>query len=499
MRLVYKLSIAFIVLLFTSLIIMYSIVIDGGSEVGSKLITYWHEEVGNYEVNINSLTAVVHQSLALTLFLFVIVVAIFRMEWRVAAAFFSLVMVVILGLVPPQNLIKSAIEWDLILFLIGSMTLAGVLRELGVFKYLAVNVVRVSKGNPTILLTLIFILAFTLAALLDEVTSIIYVTMLMFELSKLFNIDVKPLIILSVLATNTGSIALPIGNPIGIYLFFTTNMLISEYVRFSFPLALITLIVFTLLVITLKRDVIVNLSNALNKFSGGIDAFVSSYYIQVGKKELKLIYRGLIILTLFITTIVLSEYLCTYLTLISGSEVDHHALLSFIPYIFLVISLMNVPPEKISELLERSVEWPSILFFIGLFILSYSLTYTGAVFKIAYTLSYIKYPSLLLTSFLLSSALLSSVLDNLSVIVSMTPIAILLNNLGLISKEIFFALLSGGVLGGNYTPIGSTANIIAVSIAEKERVRIGWGEWLRVALIITTAQLIVALLWLYIT
>jgi len=147
--------------------------------------------------------------------------------------------------------------------------------------------------------------------------------------------------------------------------------------------------------------------------------------------------------------------------------------------------------------LEKSVEWSSLLFFIGLFILSYALTYTGAIFKIAYVLSGIKSSLILLAVFLITSTSLSSVFDNLSVIVSMTPIAILLNNLGLVGREIFYALLFGGVFGGNYTPIGSTANIIAISVAEKKRVKISWDEWLRVALIITTAQLIVALLWLY--
>jgi Na+/H+ antiporter NhaD/arsenite permease-like protein len=179
---------------------MYSIVIDERSWIGSKLVSYWYAEIGSYDVDINSPTVVIHQSLALTLFLFVIAVTIFRMEWRVVAVFFSLVMVVILGIVPPQNLIKSAIEWDLILFLIGSMTLAGVLRELGVFKYLAVNAVRVSRGNSIILLTLILTLAFILSALLGEVTSIIYVVMLLFELSKLFRINVAYLIILAVLS-----------------------------------------------------------------------------------------------------------------------------------------------------------------------------------------------------------------------------------------------------------------------------------------------------------
>jgi Na+/H+ antiporter NhaD/arsenite permease-like protein len=117
--------------------------------------------------------------------------------------------------------------------------------------------------------------------------------------------------------------------------------------------------------------------------------------------------------------------------------------------------------------------------------------------KIAYVLSSIRYPLLVLATFLLTSALLSSVLDNLSVIVSLTPIATLLNNLGLIGRKIYFALLFGGVFGGNYTPIGSTANIVALSMVESRGIKTSWGEWLKISLISTTMQIVVSLIWLY--
>jgi Na+/H+ antiporter NhaD/arsenite permease-like protein len=116
--------------------------------------------------------------------------------------------------------------------------------------------------------------------------------------------------------------------------------------------------------------------------------------------------------------------------------------------------------------------------------------------KLAYALSTISTsPLALLTLMVISSATLSSVLDNLSVIVAFTPIAMLFVNAGLISSIIFFALLFGGVFGGNYTPIGSTANIVALSMAEKEKVKLSWRRWLSTALITTTTQIAIAVLW----
>jgi Na+/H+ antiporter NhaD/arsenite permease-like protein len=98
---------------------------------------------------------------------------------------------------------------------------------------------------------------------------------------------------------------------------------------------------------------------------------------------------------------------------------------------------------------------------------------------------------------LFTSAGLSSVLDNLSLVVTLTPVAILLNQLGIAHASLYFALLFGGVFGGNYTPVGSTANIVAVGLAEKRKIRITWGSWLKLALVSTTIQILVALLYLY--
>jgi len=102
----------------------------------------------------------------------------------------------------------------------------------------------------------------------------------------------------------------------------------------------------------------------------------------------------------------------------------------------------------------------------------------------------------LITVLLLSSTGLSAVLDNLSVVVTYTPIVIMFNRLGITNILSYFALLFGGVFGGNYTPIGSTANIVALGLAEKHRVKITWRKWLKLAVIPTTLQVVVALLYL---
>jgi len=510
MKVTHKIIVILVLVLLMSFVFMYFIRI-GNDEIGLKMVKQWCNERGESSTTevsclnmINSLHEIIKQTIALAFFFFVIALTIIRMEWRTSAAILALIPLLVTGVAPPQYLI-NAVAWDLIVFLIGSMTLAGILRELGVFRYLALRVLEISKGNAIILILLISLMAFFLSAALGEVTSIIYVTMLVFEISRIVHVDAVPLIILSVLATNTGSTALPIGNPIGVYILFETNMSVTQFIKNAFPLALIDLIVLVLVLLFIERSTMKELIEKIMRSKHRIEAYISSQRIEFGSNNkaysrLKRIYIGLVILILFILTVALNDVITQGLSNVLKIFVDPHASLSFIPYVFIAITLiLAIPMEEISRFIERSVEWSSLLFFIFLFMFGYTLTYTGVMTKLAYAFSHIGLaPLTLLALMLFSSALLSSVLDNLSVIVAFTPIAMTFNGIGLIGNQIYFALLFGGVFGGNYTPVGSTANIIAVSLAEKRRIRITWGRWLRIALATTTLQIIVALSWLYI-
>lgn len=501
-----------LLLIFLSSFMLMEFIRVGADEVGLAIAQHWCSVKGESHTDaltclnaLNSNRLAISQALSLSLFLFVIALTVIKMEWRVGAAILALIPLVIMGIVSPQDLI-SAVSWDLIFFLAGSMTLAGILKELGVFRYLALRVLELSKGNLYLLLVLIALMAFSLAATLDEVTSIVYVTMLILEICEVVKIDPAPLIILSVLATNTGSSALPIGNPIGVYLLFETGMNVSQFIRYALPLAITNLAVMLTALFLIERPILANMKEKFDESRERIEAYVTTLRIELSadreaEKKFKRMIVGLAIFTSFIFTVALNDIITKHLSATVGIDIDPHAFLSFVPYIYIVISLLvAVPLEEISGFVERSVEWPSLLFFMFLFMFGYMLTHTGVMAKLAYSLTHIgTSPLILLPVMLFSSATLSSTLDNLSVIVTFTPVAKIFNNVGLVGSIIYFALLFGGVFGGNYTPVGSTANIIAVSLAEKRKIKIRWGEWLRIALITTTLQLLVALLWLYLS
>jgi Na+/H+ antiporter NhaD/arsenite permease-like protein len=471
--------------------------------VGLAIADSWCRERGSVESAykcvkaLNSPVEISRQAVSLALFLLVVAFTALKMEWRVGAALLAVVVLAITGVILPQYLLE-AVDWDLIIFLVGTMVFAGVLRAIGVFRFLAMELLKSSRGSGVVLVLLIALLAYALAAVLDEVTSIVYVAFLVLELGKIIGIDIIPLLVLSVLATNTGSSALPIGNPIGVYLMFSTRMRVSDFISYSLPLSMINLVMLSTLFLVIERKYVKALSDHIKKHGERVRKYIERYRIEVEaeKPRLKGIKIGLVVMAMFIAMVATSDQIAKLISSIGGGDVDAHAVLSFIPYIFVAMSFTVFPMERVSVIVEKEVEWASILFFIFLFMLGRTLTYTGVMAKLAYALVSVSTSQLGLLSFILVvAASLSSFLDNLSVVVALQPAVRELVKAGILKPTAFFALLFGGVFGGNYTPIGSTANIVAVGLAESRKIKISWTVWLRLAVVCTTMQICVAIMY----
>ncbi|MGB9827484.1 MAG: SLC13 family permease [Thermosphaera sp.] len=464
--------------------------------IGSEIVEYWRAVTGNRD-SINDLSSIFKQSVSLGLFLAVIGLTILSMEYRYYAVFLGISLVTILGIVPPQNMI-TGVEWNLILFLIGSMTLAFILKSLGVFEYLAIKILEFSNGSVNRLFFTLLFFAWFLSMIVDEATSIVYVIFLVFEIKRLTRQDVYMLAVATVLATNTGSMALPVGNPIGIYLSFTAQLSVKDFLSKSLPLSFILLIVIYTTIYILNKNYLRTLANELSENKVG--KRIEAYYSNIRREDLRKVKMGALLILVFLAIVSTVDFTAEILTSFSGSEIQPHSLLSFIPYTLILVAGLVYGPEKLEHAITRGVEWPSILFFISLFMLGFSLLYTGIASKLAYLIIEAGMPTsgegpgILGELMLVFSAILSSLLDNLSVIVAATPIVKTIEAL-FSTKKIYWSLLYGSVLGGNFTPIGSTANIVAIGLLDRENIKITWGSWLKIALIPTIIQISIALGW----
>ena len=459
--------------------------------VGYELYSAWRNETG-LQVDLNSSAVLYRQVVALALFLLVISFTVISPKYRYYMAFLSIAVLAITAIVPHSELVKS-VDWRLILFLAGSMTLAYIFRSLHVFEFMLVELIRFTGGSFRLLVLILMFIAWFLALVLDEATNIVYVVMFVLELVKLGVRDVKPLIILSVLATNTGSMALPVGNPIGIYLAFTAKLPVSEFLTKALPLSAILLLLLAGLSLVLFKKYFDRCDAELSARATGVFvAHMKSKFVLPPRK----LYIGILYMIVFLVLVASVDWLARSLSTLVESEVDAHTLLAFIPYLVIALTPITYDPEELERAILRGVEWPSLLFFVALFMLGDALKYTGVAYKLAYAVSQLAGCVVARTAItlLVFSALLSAFLDNLSIIVALTPVA--KAYLTITGIDVFYwTLLYGGVVGGNFTPVGSTANIVAWSLAERRRVKVSWGLWLKMSLVITVVQLLVALIF----
>jgi len=466
--------------------------------LGEKILLHWCQLRGFYGGSclreMLSEKTLFEQALSLSLFITVIALTVISMKLRYFAAIFAVFALAFLGVVPPQDLV-SGVEWRLVVFLIGAMILAFILRSLGVFRYIVLKILRVCRGSPTAFLTILALISWFLAIAVDEATSIVYVTMLLLDLKKLTGKDVSPLVVYSVLATNTGSMAMPIGNPIGIYLAFSTGLHGGDFAKVALPLSLLTLVPLILVTRALLKQYLLDVVKSITV--DRVQVLYAEFYTMIDRRGKTSVTYGLALLVGFLLAVSTSNIIAESMSKAYGYALDAHALLAFIPYIFVFLSLEWYEPERLETALLRGVEWPSLFFFIALFMLGYSLLYSGVATKIAYLISALL-PALgelfVKEVLLVTTAATSAVLDNLSVVVAFTPVASSLVYGG-VSRSIYWTLLYGGTLGGNFTPIGSTANIVALGLCDKARIRISWASWLRVALVPTLIQIIIAVVW----
>ncbi|MDP2938334.1 MAG: SLC13 family permease [Candidatus Omnitrophota bacterium] len=430
-----------------------------------------------------------HQALAVAIFAVSILGTLFFWDFRLSFAFIGTSILLFTRTIDLENAIRFS-SLEIILFLVGMMVLIGLLKDAGLFAWLVSLILRIRNLTAKKFLIAIAIISALLACAVDEVTSIVFMVAAILEICDYFEVDPVPFIIGSVLTTNIGSSGTVLGNPIGILIAAKSGLSFEDFIVKAFPLMLICLAVTIFILVIWYRKALTQLDRRIKEL-GSNEILIR--LISVPAERQLMVCLAIFGATLFFIS------LHHRLELILGLETN--TVLLIVPLISSG-AVMAWKWRKAREYIEKDVEWWTLIFFLFLFIQAGTLKYTGATDVFAKRLlEVVKHNPTALTGMVLwMSTIGSSILDNVVLVAAFVPIVQSLKELGFALQPLWWALLFGGCFGGNITMVGSTANIVALGILEKERnIRMTFFEWFWIGLtvgLITTVIVWLALLFL---
>lgn len=408
-----------------------------------------------------------HQALSIAIFCVSILGTLFFWSFRLSFAFLGTAVLMMTKTIDLDHLIRFA-SLEVILFLVGMMIIIGLLRDEGFFVWIVQLILRVKNLTAKRFVIIVAVVSALLACAVDEVTSIIFIVAAVFEICDYFEIDPLPYLIIAVLATNIGSAATLLGNPIGILIASKAGLTFEDFLFKAFPVALICLVAAIVIVSFWYRESMKKLDAHIREF-GNNEMLIKLISIPA---ELKLkISLGIFAVTLFIIS------MHHRLELLWGLPVN--TVLLVMPLVSSGL-IMIWKRHKARDYVENDVEWWTLIFFLLLFAQAGTLKYTGATDILAQKiLHFTGYNQYFVTGAILwMSTIGSSILDNVVLVAAFIPIIQSFQALSINLQPLWWALLFGGCFGGNITVVGSTANIVALGIMEKEKkIHVTFFKW----------------------
>jgi Na+/H+ antiporter NhaD/arsenite permease-like protein len=393
-------------------------------------------------------------------------------------------MMVLFHFVPFEEAYRDHIEWDLIILLIGMMILVGITNRSGVFQYIAIKTSKLVGGRPTRLLLLLCALTAIGSAFLDNVTTVMLMVPITFSITRILQVNPVPYLISEIIAANIGGAATLIGDPPKLMIGAANPHL--TFNDFLIQLGPATLIVFVVSMGMLYWGYRHELRTR-PEFIEELMKLDASKYIR----DRALMIKSVSILMLTIMGFISHSWLHLDAALIAFSGA-------------VLLTLIGIKEEEVEEAF-RSIEWLTLFFFAGLFVLVAGLINVGVIEKLAesaidWTDGNIPVASMLI---LWASGIFSAVIDNIPFVATMIPI---IQNMGIgmglppqseLMDPIWWSLALGACLGGNGSLVGASSNLIVAGMAAKEGQPITYLQYLKAGVPITIASLIVATFYVW--
>ena len=373
---------------------------------------------------------------------------------------------------------ETGIDWDVIFLLLGMMIIVSVLRQTGVFEYIAIWAAKRAGGSPLrIMILLVLVTAFA-SALLDNVTTVLLVAPVTLLVCDRLAINAAPFLIAEVFASNIGGAATLVGDPPNIIIASRAGLSFNDFLIHMAPIVIIVLVVFVAMLPRLFRG------------SFDVDADRVADVMLLEERE-AIRDPGLLIKCGVVLVLVFTAFVA-------------HPVLHIEPSIVALLGaglLILISRTERADYLS-SVEWETLLFFAGLFIMVGALVKTGVVDELARSATEATGGNELLTVMLILgvSAPVSGIIDNIPYVATMTPIV---SELAAAMPDmahpdaLWWALALGADFGGNLTAVGASANVVMLGIARRADSPISFWEFTRKGVVVTAMSIALAAVYLW--
>ncbi|MCB5224820.1 MAG: ArsB/NhaD family transporter [Candidatus Cloacimonadaceae bacterium] len=366
-----------------------------------------------------------------------------------------------------------AVDWNVIFFLLGMMLVISVLKKTGVFMYVAIKTAKLVRGHPLAIMMLLFCITAFFSAFLDSVTAVmIWVPVAMLICHEL-NISPVPFIITMAVASNMGGAATMVGDPPNVILGSAIDKHFMDFMINLTPASLLSVLASLGLIILLFRKKLY--VSQVNR------AKLMSY-----KEERLITDKRMLVISLTVLGAMLLALAFDGVLKLGTASISMSA----------ALILMVISNRKNMELvLAKDIDWITLLFFMGLFILVEGLVKTGFINILANRVIHVTQgkPRLTSMAILWISGIFSAVVDNVPFVATMIPV---LKQIAQVIQDpklmdpIWWSLSLGTCLGGNGTLIGASANIVSVGIAKQNGFHISFKEFTKISVIFTFVSLL---------
>jgi Na+/H+ antiporter NhaD/arsenite permease-like protein len=401
---------------------------------------------------------------------------------RVAAALGGAAIMLLIGATDAEHAFfseEAGIDWNVIFLLVGMMLIVSVLKRTGAFEYLAIWATKRAKGRPFRVMVLLVIVTSVASAFLDNVTTVLLIAPVTFLVCERLDVPVAPFLIAEVFASNIGGTSTLVGDP--------PNIIIASRGGLSYNDFLIHLAPFIALLVV----VFIGLCRILFRSAFRYDPDRAAQVALLRERDAIRDPRLLVISGLVLAVVTVAFMLHTVLHL----EPSVVALVGGLA----LLALSRLAAGDVA----KDVEWPTLVFFCGLFVMVGALVSTGVVEEISRAAVDATEGRLFFASMVLlwGSAALSAFVDNIPYVATMSPVVaemVQADGDTSQSRVLWWALALGADLGGNATAVGASANVVVLGLAERAGKPITFWGFTKYGLVVTvvTVALAVPYLWL---